>query len=108
MANARAVIATSVGGVVDLVGQPVEEREFKVCERGISIRPGDIEGFALGLVRLIADGQLRERIAENGFEFVRRQYPKQRLLDDIKGLYDELLNAELRTHPQITPMSDML
>ncbi len=108
MANARAVIATSVGGVVDLVGETVEQREFKVCKRGVSVEPGDVEGFAAGLARLTEDRALRERIAENGFDFVQRAFPKQRLLNDIKELYDELLNVELRTHPQTTPMSDML
>ena len=49
MANARPVIATNVGGVVDLLGPVVEDGLFKVCERGISVPAGDSAAFAAGL-----------------------------------------------------------
>jgi glycosyltransferase involved in cell wall biosynthesis len=88
MANERAVIATSVGGVVDLLG-PVVEGE--VCERGLRIPPGDATAFAAGIEKLVSDRKLRERVGRNGLEFVRARYAKQRLLTDMKNLYDELL-----------------
>jgi len=94
MANARAVIATSVGGVVDLLGDVVEEGVYSVCERGVSVRPYDVEAFAAGLGRLIEDKSLRENLGRRGFEFVDRNYRKERLLEDIKDLYGQLLNRE--------------
>src|SRR5436190_2642445 len=109
MANARAVIATNVGGVADLLGEVVESREYNACERGIGVHPGDVAGFASGLARLVDDRELRSGVANRGFEFVRQKYPKQRLLDDIRGLYDELLNPEPGDYRQVSrirPLGD--
>jgi glycosyltransferase involved in cell wall biosynthesis len=94
MANARPVIATSVGGVVDLLGNVTEESSYKVCERGISVRPYDVDAFAAGLGRLIEDKSLRNELGRRGFEFVDRNYRRERLLEDVKNLYGELLNRE--------------
>jgi glycosyltransferase involved in cell wall biosynthesis len=94
MANARPVIATSVGGVVDLLGNVVEDGPFKICERGISVPAGDEEAFASGLRRLITDRALQNELGRRGFEFVDRNYRKERLLSDIKDLYSQLLNRE--------------
>jgi glycosyltransferase involved in cell wall biosynthesis len=95
MANARPVIATSVGGVVDLLGDVIEENSsYQVCERGISVRPYDVDAFAAGLETLIKDKDLQSKFGRNGFEFVDRNYRKERLLDDIKGLYGELRVAK--------------
>ena len=102
MANARAVIATNVGGVADLLGEVRDNREYSVCERGIGVRPGDVDGFASGLALLVDDQELRSGVATRGFEFVRQRYPKQRLFDDIRGLYDELLNPEPGAFRQVS------
>ena len=79
MANARPVIATLVGGVVDLLGD----------DRGIGVRPNDVDAFAAGLRTLIEDKSLRYRLGRSGFEFVVHNYSKERLLEDIKNLYCE-------------------
>jgi glycosyltransferase involved in cell wall biosynthesis len=92
MANARPVIATSVGGVVDLLGPCVEQGSYKICERGISVPPGDAPAFAQGLAKLVVDKPLRDGMALRGFEFVHAKYPKQRLLTDISALYGNLLD----------------
>ncbi|HKV36690.1 MAG TPA: glycosyltransferase [Pyrinomonadaceae bacterium] len=94
MANARPVIATSVGGVVDLVGSVEEEGDYNVCERGISVRPYDVDAFAAGLGRLIQDKILQNQLGRRGYEFVDHNYRKERLLEDIKDLYGQLLNRE--------------
>jgi glycosyltransferase involved in cell wall biosynthesis len=92
MANARPVIATNVGGVVDLLG-PVKSTHagYAVCERGILVQSGDTTGFAQGLERLIADEPLRDELGERGLEFVTRYYSKERLLNDIAALYSQLV-----------------
>jgi glycosyltransferase involved in cell wall biosynthesis len=98
MLNERPVIATTVGGVVDLAGDPVgsiaEHTAFTVCARGISVQPGDPVGFADGLARLIDDDALRHETAERGRRFIERHYSKERLLDDISSLYGELVRTE--------------
>jgi glycosyltransferase involved in cell wall biosynthesis len=90
MANARPVVATSVGGVVDLLGDVVEDGPYRVCRRGIAVPPGDEEAFVAALSRIIRDRSLRQELAERGLEFVEVNYSKERLLEDIKGLYAEL------------------
>ena len=92
MANARPVVATSVGGVVDLLGAPVEVADFKVCERGLSVPPNNPLTFARALSRLINDAQLQKQLGERGFQFARSTYQKQRLLNDIESLYDDLMD----------------
>ncbi|MFN2405184.1 MAG: glycosyltransferase [Pyrinomonadaceae bacterium] len=94
MANARPVIATSVGGVVDLLGSVEEKGVYDICERGISVRPSDVDAFAAGLGRLIQDKELQSKLGRRGFEFVDRNYRKERLLEDVQNLYGELLNRE--------------
>lgn len=94
MANARPVISTAVGGVVDLLGEQLSasnDGAFVVCERGVRVRPGDAHGFASGLAQLIANESLRREIGERGLQFVLANYSKERLLADIKSLYAELL-----------------
>jgi glycosyltransferase involved in cell wall biosynthesis len=103
MANARPVIATSVGGVVDLLGTPAAQADdapgYQICQRGVSVASGDAEGFARGLARLIEDAGLRADLGRTGLEFVTRNYAKERLLTDMAELYRDLLRAESVTRP---------
>lgn len=93
MANARPTIATAVGGVVELIGKPLEAAaaKFSVCERGISVPPNDANAFAAGLTRLADDAALRRETGARGLQFVTEQYSLDRLLRDIQNLYSALL-----------------
>jgi glycosyltransferase involved in cell wall biosynthesis len=95
MANGLPVVATCVGGVVDLLGEPVEGVSYKVCERGISVPPDDEQAFAEALARLIGDQGLQKQLGERAQAFVRRTYRKERLLEDIKNMYRELTNPDI-------------
>ena len=97
MANARPVVATSVGGVVDLLGDVVEEGPYQVCRRGIAVPPGDEKAFVTALSRIIRDRSLRQEMGERGLEFVEVNYSKERLFEDIKGLYAELAHKKAQT-----------
>ncbi|HSQ24240.1 MAG TPA: glycosyltransferase [Pyrinomonadaceae bacterium] len=91
MANERPVIATAVGGVVDLLGQKLSSADgYHICERGVSVEGKDAETFARGLARLIEDDALRREIATRGREFVEENYSKDRLLRDVSSLYKEI------------------
>jgi glycosyltransferase involved in cell wall biosynthesis len=94
MANARPVVATSVGGVVDLLGDVVEDGPYQVCRRGIGVPAGDEGAFVAALSRIIRDRSLRHELGERGLEFVEVNYSKERLFEDIKGLYAELRHKE--------------
>jgi glycosyltransferase involved in cell wall biosynthesis len=107
MAAGKPVIATDVGGVSDLVAscrlpvtslpwqKPEAEGNYRICERGILVRSGDDEGFAQGLSLLLNDGQLREKMGRSGREFVRDRFSKERLINDIENLYEELCSCPI-------------
>jgi glycosyltransferase involved in cell wall biosynthesis len=92
MANARPVVATAVGGVVDLLADG----------RGISVPSGDEEAFAAALRRLAADPQLQKELGARGHEFVDRVYRKERLIEDIKGLYRELTKQQVTSDIRVS------
>ena len=92
MANARPIVATCVGGVVDLLDE----------DRGICVPSGDEEAFASALKRLASDPQLRKDLGARGFEFVQRNYRKERLVEDIKRLYRELMIPEISVSMEAT------
>jgi glycosyltransferase involved in cell wall biosynthesis len=97
MANARPVISTAVGGVVDLLGDPVSQDSdtlFVTCQRGLRVPPNDAAAFADGLGRLVDDSNLRREIGERGLQFVESNYSKDRLLEDLSALYTNLLTGK--------------
>jgi glycosyltransferase involved in cell wall biosynthesis len=92
MAARRPVISTLVGGVVDLLGPVVEEFEgFSLRERGIGVGSTDPNDLFKGLIYLAKNEKLRLELASRGHEFVRANYGKDRLIEDIKRLYADLV-----------------
>ena len=97
MANARPVISTAVGGVIDLLGDPIPQESdspFVMCQRGLGIPPNDAAAFAAGLVRLVEDSELRREIGKRGLQFVESNYSKDRLLENVSALYNDLLSGK--------------
>jgi len=96
MAAGVPVIATAVGGVVDLFGA-VEETHggFEVRERGITALSEDDAGFAAGLRLLLRDAALRSRLAERGRSWAEKTHTKERLLADIIALYQRTHDIDL-------------
>lgn len=95
MACECAVISTDVGGVADLLGNLVTSREgYDVCERGILVQPGDVESYMKGMNLLLEDSNLRCEMGNSGTKFIYEKYQKQRLIDDITMLYDELVDDD--------------
>ena len=110
MANARPVIATAVGGVVDLLGAQVQDQPepgFTLHERGVAVASSDTDAFAKGLDYLIRNESLRRELGQRGHDFVTQNYAKERLLADMTALYARLLNvesaAEAATHNSLFP-----
>src|SRR4030095_9850567 len=62
MANARPVVATSVGGGVGLLGDVVEDGPYHVCRRGIAVPADDEDAFVSALSRIIRDRSLRQEL----------------------------------------------
>ncbi len=81
----KPVIATNVGGVTDVV---MHERA------GIVVQPNDVEDFANGLLRLVEDPELRNRMGAFGRDRVINQYSYQRLVKDMSNYYLRLLEEK--------------
>ncbi|PYT00019.1 MAG: hypothetical protein DMF63_08595 [Acidobacteria bacterium] len=91
MAARRPVISTIVGGVRDLLGEIVEEKDgFRICERGIGIEGRSVADYTKGLLYLSENEKLRKSLAEKGRDFVASTYSKDRLVDDIAQVYRDL------------------
>jgi glycosyltransferase involved in cell wall biosynthesis len=84
LAAGRPVVATSVGGVPDVVDQG---------ETGFLVQPGDTVAMADRLATLARDPELRARMGGSGRERVLRRYAVERLVDDVDVLYRELLGT---------------
>ena len=92
MASGTAVISTSVGGVVDLLGRKrYEEDGFMVCERGLGTEPNSVDGFVNGLRYLLKSGENRKEIGSRARGFALSKFSKERLVADTKRLYRRLL-----------------
>lgn len=88
LAAGRAVVATDVGGVPDVVDEG---------ETGFLVPPGDTEALAARLERLARDPELRAEMGRTGRERVLRRYAVERLVDDVDLLYRELLDTRSPT-----------
>ena len=92
MAGRRPVIATLVGGVVDLLGSTEHELgDVTVAERGVGVASGDVEALAKGLIYLAKNERLRFDLGNKGHQFAINNYGKERLISDIRMLYRRLL-----------------
>lgn len=85
------VVATEVGGVIDILGQRGEQEEgITKWEYGLTTPSRDITAFARALQSLLLQPQLRQTMGAGARAFVRAQYSRERLLRDIEALYQEL------------------
>ncbi len=83
LACGRAVVATDVGGVADVLGEGAY---------GIIVPAGDEAAFAAALRRVL-DPRERARLEGLGRSSVVSRYDVGRLVADVEALYDELLEG---------------
>lgn len=79
MASMRPVIATDVGGVKDAVGRV-----------GILVKKGDYKSMADEMLGLVRSADKRLELGKRGREFAKSTYSKERLISDLKMLYNNL------------------
>ena len=82
MAHARPVVASAVGGLLDLVADG---------ETGIHVPPGDVAALRDALERLLADRELRRRLGEAGRERVRERFSWAAVTDATVAAYERAL-----------------
>ena len=81
MAAGRAVVATAVGGVPDVV---------RDGETGLLIPQGEPSALAAAVIRL-SNAELRQRLGARAREDVAQRYAGERLVADVAALYADLL-----------------
>lgn len=107
MNQGRAVVATQVGGVVDLLGQRQDSSDgFTIWEHGVTAPSKDEKTFAHALRYLLERPELRREMGERGRAFVRTKLSHERLLQDIAELYQELVYQPFyRIQPRVATNS---
>lgn len=96
MAAARAVVATDVGGVRDLLGKsvrtgaPQPTGNFEICERGLLVPSEDAQGLSKALQFLMSHPQMSSQMGMAGREFVRRSISAEQLVGTTHRLYQRL------------------
>jgi glycosyltransferase involved in cell wall biosynthesis len=83
LAAARPVVATDVGGVPSVVDHGQD---------GLLVPKGDADAVARALRTLLEDPGLRAEMGAKGRVKARSKWDKQRLVRDIKDLYDDVLS----------------
>ena len=100
----RAVVATEVGGVVDLMGRHQARLDgFSLWDHGVTAPSRDGEAFARALRFLIERPVLRREMGARGREFVRARLSKERLVREIEALYGELIGRGVEAAPSCEP-----
>jgi glycosyltransferase involved in cell wall biosynthesis len=77
----RPIISTEVGGIRDIVD---------AGNTAFLVRPDDQEGFNRYLSELCASSELRSKMGQNGWEFVKERFHYSRLVRDMDTLYKSL------------------
>ena len=87
LASAKAVIATDVGGVRDIV---IDNKT------GILTKSDEPSEFANRLSELLRDKFIMAELGAGGRKFVKDAFRKDRLVRDIEDLYEECLKAKIK------------
>jgi glycosyltransferase involved in cell wall biosynthesis len=115
MAAGLPFVATAVGGVRDLMvgaGRPMAgaggRTVFTAFANGFLAEPGDEEGLGVALEHLLSDGGAMARMGQEGRRFVAQRYSKERLLEDMRALYENCLrgrNCSIEREPTVPARS---
>lgn len=84
MAAGRAVVATAVGGVPDMVSHDVT---------GLLAPPGDVSALTDAVLALLRDDARRRALGRAGREVARRRWHVEAIVDQTLVLYRKLLHA---------------
>mgnify|MGYP001402539613 FL=1 len=84
-AAGKPIVSTKVGGISNIV---------KTNKTAFLVPAEDRKQFTDGLLKLTENKQLRDEMGTQGWQFVNKKFHYKRLVDDIRKLYDELLEKK--------------
>jgi glycosyltransferase involved in cell wall biosynthesis len=82
MAFGLPVVATTVGGLPEVVGDNVT---------GLLVAPNDVSALAKAVLRLLQDAELRQRLGQAGREKVKANFTVAAIAEQTLSVYDELV-----------------
>jgi glycosyltransferase involved in cell wall biosynthesis len=88
------VVSTHVGGVPRLIQDD---------RNGVLIEPGSVESLTQGMARLLADRNLRVRLAAAGRQTVVEHHSFAARMQKIRAVYDDVLGGPVRLNPTAPP-----
>ncbi|MDH4276130.1 MAG: glycosyltransferase [Gammaproteobacteria bacterium] len=83
MAARRAVIATRVGGNVEIIKDRVN---------GLLVENEDVTGFSAALLAYVENDELRDRLADAGQSHVRKKHSMAAMISQYESLYRQAVN----------------
>jgi len=86
-AAGRPVVATKVGGIVDIVAEN---------KTAILVAPRDVDALTSAIIRLINDENLRNKMSAAAEEFVDYRFSSKKMVEDIISVYEELLKTKIK------------
>ncbi len=81
-AGEKPIISTNVGGIENVV---------KNGETALLVDTNDYDAFSKNMLMLIEDAELRKKLSEKSWEFVKNKFHYTRLIQDMSDLYRNLL-----------------
>jgi glycosyltransferase involved in cell wall biosynthesis len=89
------VIATNVQGNSEVLAPHasapvIPASGYQVVEYGILVNPGDVEGLAFAIQRLLTDTHLAHQFTSRVRSYVRGNYALEKIIDDYNALYRSL------------------
>jgi len=92
------VVSTLVGGVVDIMGEPVQLTDLppnvSAWENGLTVKSQDTVAFADAVQYIIEHDKLAQTMGRDASKFVGLHYSQQRFLLDMASLYRQLSNSQ--------------
>ena len=82
MAFGKPVVATRVGGIVDVVDED---------KTGLLVEPGDPKSLDTAITRLLLDGDLRTTMGKAGRKKIDAEFSARTMVRKISEVYDDML-----------------
>lgn len=82
-ASNNPIVTTDVGGVENIVLKN---------ETAFIVESNNLEEVVSSLLKLVEDESLRKKMGDKGWDFVKKEFHYMRLVDDMRNLYNSLLN----------------
>ena len=82
-ASNKPIVTTNVGGVRNIVLKD---------ETAFVVESNNLEGIVTSLLKLVENDELRKKMGEKGWAFVKKAFHYMTLVNDMRNLYETLLN----------------